>query len=533
MLPDRLIPYREHDGRAVPTWLGPRDEIWLREMAEEIDACIGLPVDEADARIVETSHRLAHLHGTQRRAVEAVWHVERRRHATRVDAPAPPERIREVLFDLAAERPRGEAVVTAAIELGVPAGAMLEALFADRPGARRLEASDPPPTPRLLAEQYNLALAESFLLRSSEVVATLHGHARRVVSAAQLAGLMLRAEEDETGTTRLAVSGPLALFHETIKYGRALARWLHALATTPAWRIRGEARLGGRALAFALEASDPIPLRERLSRATDSKVEARLAQALRREAPHVRVERESVVVAVGRRRAYPDFVLHLPEGRVLVEVVGFWTPAYLASKAELARQAQVPLVLCVDVRHAHGALAEGDTVVSFRKTIEVPALLRACHAALALGNAGAAVAAVPKPLRLRLRYSPTSTFARLARSRVRVPERWPEEIHADLTAGGGIRAVALATHPLYGPQILLVGTRFVVRCGRERRRGDTLFVNALWPHDPNARHAVTPRTFPAELALLPAEVEANGASAPELDDVADLFARLSPHGASV
>ncbi len=520
MLPDRLIPYREHEGNLLPLWLEPRDEVWLRELVDEAAACEGATADEADARIVETSFRLARLHGVSRRVVEAVWWVERRRYATRIDAPVPPEQIRRVLFDLAAERAHEEALATAAAELGITPDAILAALFADRAGARRLVPPATPATTRSLLEGYNRALAEALVVRTSEIIARVHAHTRRVVSAARLLGLMFQAESDEEGdATKLVVSGPLALFHETVKYGRALASWLHTVATTPAWSLEGTTRIGGQSFAFHLDASAPIPRVHALARATDSRVETRLAQDLRRHEPHVRVERESEVLRIDRRLHFPDFALSLPEGRVLVEVVGFWTPEYLARKAALLDEARVPIVFCVDARHAHGALAPSDVVVPFQKRIEVAPLLEACRRALR-GRVRSGV------LRHRLRFAPTPVFSRHAVAAGAAPAGWTREVFEDLTRGACVRGLSLGAHPVYGPQILLVGERFVARAGRDRRAADTLFVNAIAPRERAERAAAASSGVAAEIELAE-ELSGDATSAPR-DDVLALFEKLPP-----
>lgn len=520
MLPDRLIPYREHDGNLVPVWLGARDEVWLRELVEEAIACAGTTASEADERVVDASFRLARQHGVSRRVVEAVWHIERRRSTTRIAAPLPPERIRRVLFALAAERSPEEAIATAAAELGVAREAMLTALFADRPGARRLVPSSSPPTTRTLLEQYNRVVAESIVVRTSEIVATVHAHARRVVGTARLLGLMLQAERDDGDATRLVVSGPLALFHETTKYGRALASWLHTVATTPGWRLEGRARVGGRVLGFHLDASAPIPRARALGRATDSRIEAQLARDLRREAPDVRVERESAVLTIGRRLQFPDFSLVFPEGRVLVEVVGFWTPEYLRAKAALAREAREPLVLCVDERRAHGALAPSEVIVPFRKAVDVELLLRACRHVL-----GPSPLAPPPPtprrLRHRLRFAPTSRFVQYAARAGAASESWRRDLFEDLTARSRIRGMCLEAHPVYGPQMLVFGERFVVRAGRDRVAGDTLFVNAVWSREEVSSVAARAKEVSVEM-----ELEGGGGASSDRDDVRELFVLL-------
>ena len=69
---------------------------------------------------------------------------------------------------------------------------------------------------------------------------------------------------------------------------------------------------------------------------------------------------------------------------LLVEVVGFWTKEYLEGKRAMLNAARVPLVMCVDERHAGPNLAADPRVVLFRKRVDARALLEACERALAM-----------------------------------------------------------------------------------------------------------------------------------------------------
>ncbi len=384
MLPTRLLSFRRsEDGSIHPTWLTTKDEVWLRELVAEAEASEGRRAGDADERIIEQVTPLAQRHGSARRVVEAVWTIERRRWKSRVDAPLVPERIREVVFDLAVGRSREECLAAAATELGIAPEAILPSLFADRAGARRLV---PPPTrcsPTSLVESYNLALAQALLARSTAIVAIVSANVRPVVGFAKLHRLMANFDENAEGITRVSISGPLALFHDTLKYGRALATWLPSLIATPGWSLAARVVLGKDTLRLALDGSAPLPRTHAMPRAHDSELEARFEKDLRRLSTPWSIVREGGVVRVGQRTFYPDFVLASASGRVLVEVVGFWTPEYLAAKAALLRGATVPIVLCVDERHARGALVADPRVVLFRETIDAAAVVAACERALA------------------------------------------------------------------------------------------------------------------------------------------------------
>src|SRR5262249_40195600 len=120
MLPSRLLDCElTPDGRVLPKWLGARDEPWLRELAAEAMAAAGRAVGEVAQGIVDVVAPVARRHAVGRRAVEAVWTIERRRWSTLVRSPVPPRILRRTVFELAAERSREEALATAAATLGV------------------------------------------------------------------------------------------------------------------------------------------------------------------------------------------------------------------------------------------------------------------------------------------------------------------------------------------------------------------------------------------------------------------------------
>lgn len=395
MLPSRLLDCeRTADGRIVPRWLLARDEPWLREMVHEAMAADGRSVGEADDRVVETVAPVARHHRSGRKVVEAVWLVERRRWSLRVDAPVAPRVIRRILFELAAERSRDEAIATAAAELGVDHGKLESFLFADRPHAKRLVAPPEPPTTTALALAYNLAVVQSLLARATKVVAIARANLRRVVGYAKLLGLMATFDETPDGSgTLITLSGPMALFHETVKYGHAMARWFPALVATPGWSLTADIVFGGLTQRFELDAGSPVPRTHSLPRAHDSRLEARLESDLRRMQSSWQIEREVAVVRVpphdGRRGRllFPDFALVSETGRVLVEIAGYWSEDYLKDKLAMMNAARVPIIMCIDERHVGPELTLDGRFVPFRKTVDVPSLLRACERALSAARA--------------------------------------------------------------------------------------------------------------------------------------------------
>ena len=60
---------------------------------------------------------------------------------------------------------------------------------------------------------------------------------------------------------------------------------------------------------------------------------------------------------------------------MLVEVVGYWTPEYLASKAEALRAVELPMVVCVDERHARGDFSPRPGILAYRGRVDASVLV--------------------------------------------------------------------------------------------------------------------------------------------------------------
>jgi predicted nuclease of restriction endonuclease-like RecB superfamily len=265
-------------------------------------------------------------------------------------------------------------------------GALAEALFADLPGERLVVA---PGTldPGELALRANLLLAQALLERAVRVELEVEGNARAVVRQAALRGLICEVSPSARGEgVRLSVSGPFALFRRTLLYGRALGSLLPVLAWTRRFELTAHTELKGRRYAVTLATGDPIfPSAE--PRRFDSQVEERFARDFGRAAPGWELVREPEPVRAGGHLIFPDFGLHprgRPERRWLLEIVGFWTPGYLATKLERLREAGIPnLLLLIDesLNVGEGEVPAGARVVRYRRRVDPRMVLEAVGAA--------------------------------------------------------------------------------------------------------------------------------------------------------
>lgn len=360
MLPTQLIDVRRgHGGELTPRYLTDRDFAWVRAVQDSFAAAVGAPRHALEARLRATPPDAA-----RPRARKAVEHLLMRLHGFELRAPLAPRQVRQLVFDLAGSQPAAGADAIweqAAALLGVPPDAARASLYADLPGSRVLcEPGAALSTPDLI-ERYNLTLAQALLFRAERLTVALRGQVKQVLRFARLQHLLVRARRDpaDPSGALLDVSGPLSLFRFTTKYGRAMARWLPALTRVAEWRLEARCVLDNTPGTFRASHHDPIGTTHRPERRFDSQLEARFFEAMMRLAPEWEILREASPSTVGQRIVCPDFTFVNRQRRIVVpiELVGYWTPPYLADKLATVRALRARgerWLLCVDRRLAAG-----------------------------------------------------------------------------------------------------------------------------------------------------------------------------------
>jgi predicted nuclease of restriction endonuclease-like RecB superfamily len=377
LLPASLLSCDFRRDAAIPRFLNDADRPWIRALIDECQCAVGRPVRELEARLREPI--MGAPHDKQRLVAHLLVGFAR----SRVASPVPPREARAAIFTAAARRegPREEIVARCAESLGAAPGALLSSLFADLPG-ERLAIAPPSLDPGDVALRANLALAQGLLAHAHSVRIALEGNARAVVRHAALRGLICAVTRTvSTDGACVELSGPYALFRRTLLYGRALGAVVPVLAWTRRFKLTARCEIRGRAAVVTLASGDPIfPAAE--PRRFDSCVEERFARDFARIAPGWVVVREPEPFDAEGHLFFPDFAVHLrtePSHRWFVEVVGFWTPEYLARKLEQLRRARISnLVLCIDDERnvGDGELPGGASVMWYRRRIDAAQVLK-------------------------------------------------------------------------------------------------------------------------------------------------------------
>ena len=224
-------------------------------------------------------------------------------------------------------------------------------LYADYPEFHRLTAFPAGYDAPALRADYDLAQAQALLYDAVQVTVEATGDLKHIVQYARLSRLLHRIERRRAGGYRLTFDGPNTVLRRTRAYGVDFARFLAALVQARGWRMEAAVllRRGWRPVTFALTNADGLRSHVPAPALFDSKIEEMLARKFGASRDGWRLEREAAILEAGEALLVPDFVFRHEDGiEVALEIVGYWTPEYLAEKmAKLERVRGTNLIVAV------------------------------------------------------------------------------------------------------------------------------------------------------------------------------------------
>jgi uncharacterized protein len=186
----------------------------------------------------------------------------------------------------------------------------------------------------------------------------------------------------------ITLPGPVSLFRQTLRYGRALAGLFPAVAAVPEWSLDAKCLMGGKLARFHADAADPIVAMA--PKDTENSGERQLFAGFRRLGSAWSILPAAQVLRTSGAMFFPDVMFERGMDRVLVEIIGFHTAPYLAAKLEALRSAGLSSVLlCVDdsLACSERSSIESDALFHFQKRIEVGRLLRTLDRLASNGDA--------------------------------------------------------------------------------------------------------------------------------------------------
>lgn len=280
-------------------------------------------------------------------------------------APVEPRHARAAAFAAAedvgvvTEADRETALGRAAERLDTDADTVEDALYADLDERQVLTAFDSRYDPDSLVHQYDLSLAQTALFDATEV-RVRSTDPKALISAVKRLRLMyevLRVDAADRdagpGDRAVVVTGPSAPFSRSRRYGTRFARLLRTVARAPDWRLEATVDDRGTERTLVLTDGDiSVPGTEPVVEPTyDSGVERDFATRFAALDLDWELLREPEPLAAGAHVVIPDFAFDYRHAdfRVFFEVMGFWTPEYVAKKlSRLADLENVEMLVAVD-----------------------------------------------------------------------------------------------------------------------------------------------------------------------------------------
>jgi predicted nuclease of restriction endonuclease-like RecB superfamily len=257
------------------------------------------------------------------------------------------------------EAERDDALARAADALDATPGELAESLYADREKRQVLTDVAIPWTPADLCTQYDLSLAQTALFDATEV-RIRSDDPKRVISAVKRLRLLYEVRllpESQRRTVggadrEVVVTGPDALFRSTRRYGTRFARLLRSVAGTAEWRLAATVDDRGTERELLLTDADvSVPGVDPVTDVTyDSGVEESFAARFGSLDLDWNLVREPDPLAAGEHVVVPDFAFDWAHGgfRVYFEIMGFWTPEYVAKKLDRLADTEHELLVAVD-----------------------------------------------------------------------------------------------------------------------------------------------------------------------------------------
>jgi predicted nuclease of restriction endonuclease-like RecB superfamily len=271
------------------------------------------------------------------------------------------------------DRDAGRALLRDVLGRGDERDEAVTVLYADYPEFHRLAAFPAGYSAGMLAEDYDLAQAQALLYDATRVEVRAGTDFKHIVRYAHLSRLLYRIERLASGQYRFVFDGPNSVLRRTHAYGVDFANFLAALVQAEGWRMRAEIvlRKGWRPMSFTLEGSDGYVSRVPAPRLFDSSIEAAMAKKFGQQRGGWRLRREGLVLDLGGSIVIPDFVFRHGDGtEVALEIVGYWTPEYIAEKlAKLGRVRGVHLIVAIRPRWALKAATLGHEVLVYKTAV--------------------------------------------------------------------------------------------------------------------------------------------------------------------
>ncbi len=209
-------------------------------------------------------------------------------------------------------------------------------LFADVIQFHRLREFSGYDSADALLARYNVAQTQAVLYDAVSMTVWAKEDFKLIIRYAKLARLMHTIGRKSDGTYQMTFDGPASVLKQSRRYGVAFAKFLPGLLSCSGWRMKAiiQHRRSSWQNQFQLSPADGLTSNVDPAELFDSGLEESFAKKWGEQPRNGwRLFREGVVLYQNQIVFVPDFLFVHEDGRkAVMEIVGFWTPEYLAEK---------------------------------------------------------------------------------------------------------------------------------------------------------------------------------------------------------
>jgi len=265
-------------------------------------------------------------------------------------------------------------------ELGLTWDRIEQGLYADVIAFQRLEQFEEYPNAAALLSRYNVAQLQACLYRAESMTVVATDDLKTILRYAKLARLLHEIARLGPSKYRITFSGPASVLRQTRRYGVNFAKFLPALLACKGWQMTASLETPWNTPA-RLNLSDNDGFKSHLPSPDefDSSLERSLAEKFGPTRDGWHLIREGEILHERQRTFVPDFTFRHEDGtQVLLEIVGFWTPEYLAHRRrtlQLFRHHQI--LIAVPEKSIRDGARIGENVLVYKTTLKLKPLTEA------------------------------------------------------------------------------------------------------------------------------------------------------------
>ncbi|MDY7009467.1 MAG: DUF790 family protein [Planctomycetota bacterium] len=253
-----------------------------------------------------------------------------------------------------------------------------ERLYADVMPFQRLESFEGYPDAATLLSRYNVAQVQACLYRTESMVVTATKDFKTILRYAKLARLLHEIYRMGPSKYRIVFAGLASVLRRSRRYGVNFARFLPALLVCKGWNMTAVVPTPWNTRA-TLKLSDRNGFTSHLPAADefDSSLEESFAKKFGQRRDGWYLDREGEILHNRQTTFVPDFVFRHEDGaEVLLEIVGFWTPEYLAKKRQTLRLfREHKILIAVPERSLRKGASVGENVIVYKTTLKLKPIM--------------------------------------------------------------------------------------------------------------------------------------------------------------